>query len=148
MKFWTACLPLLLYPLLGVYGQGLAGDAVRSGAPFVDPYIFLFLGGMAIGAAMEQWGLHRRVALHIMRAVGTEPRRLLLGMLVATAAVSMWISNTATAVMMLPIAMALIQNGRARMGETLSFPIEGGKVIRAKIVDPVFYDKEGARQNV
>jgi sarcosine oxidase subunit alpha len=46
------------------------------------------------------------------------------------------------------IAMALIQNGRARMGETLSFPIEGGKVIRAKIVDPVFYDKEGARQNV
>ena len=46
------------------------------------------------------------------------------------------------------IAMALIQNGRARMGETLSFPVEGGKVIRAKIVDPVFYDKEGARQNV
>ena len=46
------------------------------------------------------------------------------------------------------IAMALIQNGRARMGETLSFPLEGGKVIRAKIVDPVFYDKEGARQNV
>lgn len=104
----TAALPLVLFPLFGVFGRGPAGDALRAAEPFVDAYIFLFMGGMTLGAAMEQWGLHRRVALHIMRAIGTEPRRLLLGMLVATAAVSMWISNTATAVMMMPIGMALL----------------------------------------
>ncbi|MGK3981546.1 SLC13 family permease [Sorangium sp. So ce136] len=105
---YTACLPLVLFPLLGVFGRGLAGDAARAVAPFLDAYILLFLGGMAIGAAMEQWNLHRRVALHIMRAVGADPKRLLLGMLVATATISLWISNTATAVMMLPIGLALL----------------------------------------
>ncbi|MBI3180893.1 MAG: DASS family sodium-coupled anion symporter [Myxococcales bacterium] len=112
----TACLPLLLYPLLGVFGAGRGGDLTRSAAPYADAYVFLFMGGMLIGAAMEQCGLHRRVALHIMRAIGTEPRRLLLGMLVATAAVSMWISNTATAVMMLPIGMALLSELEAAGG--------------------------------
>jgi sodium-dependent dicarboxylate transporter 2/3/5 len=67
-----------------------------------------------IGAAMEQWGLHRRVALRIMLALGTRPRRLLLGVLVATASVSLWISNTATAVMMMPIARALLVQIGAR----------------------------------
>jgi sodium-dependent dicarboxylate transporter 2/3/5 len=105
----TACIPLLLFPALGVFGRGFAGDLARSAAPFLDAYIFLFLGGMTIGAAMEEWGLHRRVALHIMLAIGTGPRHLLLGMLVATGAVSLWISNTATAVMMLPIAIALVK---------------------------------------
>jgi sodium-dependent dicarboxylate transporter 2/3/5 len=104
----TACLPLLLFPLFGVFGKGLPGDVVRSAEPFADGYIFLFLGGMMIGAAMEQWNLHRRAALHIMRAVGTDPKRLLLGMLIATASISLWISNTATAVMMLPIGIALL----------------------------------------
>lgn len=105
----TACLPLLLYPLFGVFGKGVSGDITRTAEPFFDAYIFLFMGGMLIGAAMEQWNLHKRVALHIMRAIGTEPRRLLFGMLVATAFVSLWISNTATAVMMLPIATALLR---------------------------------------
>ncbi|MFP2933972.1 SLC13 family permease, partial [Pyxidicoccus sp. 3LG] len=106
---WTALLPLALFPALGVFGDGGALVAVgRSAQPFLDPYIFLFMGGMALGAALEQWGLHRRIALLIMRAIGTGPRRLLFGMLVATAAVSLWISNTATAVMMVPIGMALI----------------------------------------
>ncbi|WP_437513145.1 SLC13 family permease [Sorangium sp. So ce1099] len=118
---YTACLPLVLFPLLGVFGRGLAGDAARAVAPFLDAYIFLFLGGMAIGAAMEQWGLHRRVALHIMRAVGADPKRLLLGMLVATASISLWISNTATAVMMLPIGLApLAQLESAAGGRRLS----------------------------
>jgi sodium-dependent dicarboxylate transporter 2/3/5 len=71
---------------------------------------------MVIGAAMEQWGLHRRIALYIMRAIGAQPARLLLGVLVATAAVSMWISNTATAVMMLPIGMALLAQLEASHG--------------------------------
>jgi sodium-dependent dicarboxylate transporter 2/3/5 len=118
---WTACLPLLLYPALGVFGTGLGGDLWRSASPFADAYIFLFMGGMTIGAGMEESGLHRRVALHIMAAIGTDPKRLLLGVLVATASVSLWISNTATAVMMVPIGMALIaqleaESGRRRLG--------------------------------
>ncbi|MCC6522785.1 MAG: DASS family sodium-coupled anion symporter [Polyangiaceae bacterium] len=117
----TACVPLVLYPLCGVFGAGPVGDVVASAEPYFDAYNFLFLGGMAIGAAMEHFQLHRRVALHIMRAIGTEPKRLLLGMLVATAAVSMWISNTATAVMMLPIALALVaQLERANGGRKLT----------------------------
>jgi len=113
---WTACLPLLLYPLLGVFDGGLLPNLRASAEPFVDAYLFLFLGGMMIGAAMEECLLHRRVALRIMRVIGTEPKRLLLGMLVATAAVSLWISNTATAVMMLPIGLALIAQLEAAGG--------------------------------
>ncbi|MEZ4309342.1 MAG: SLC13 family permease [Polyangiaceae bacterium] len=106
---WTACLPLALYPALGVFGEGVIGDAKKAAAPFTDAYIFLFFGGMMIGGAMEEQGLHRRVALQILRTIGTRPRRLLFGMLVATAFVSLWISNTATAVMMVPIAVALVR---------------------------------------
>jgi len=117
---WTALLPLALFPALGVFGDaGVLTAVSRSAQPFVDPYIFLFMGGMALGAALEQWGLHRRIALLIMRAIGTEPRRLLLGMLAATAAVSLWISNTATAVMMVPIGMALIAQLQAAEGRRL-----------------------------
>ncbi len=106
---WTSLLPVVLFPMMGVYGTGsVPGDVARSAAPFVDPYIFLFMGGMALGAGLEQWGLHRRIALLIMRAIGTGPQRLLLGMIVATTVVSLWISNTATAVMMVPIGMALM----------------------------------------
>lgn len=113
---WTACLPLALFPLFGIHGKALPANAQEAAEPFADAYIFLFMGGMAVGAAMEQWNLHRRIALQIMRLVGTEPKRLLLGMLVATAAVSMWISNTATAVMMLPIALALVAQLSAAEG--------------------------------
>lgn len=112
----TACLPLGLFPALGVYGKPLPQELVFAVEPFVDAYIFLFMGGMAIGAAMEEWGLHRRVALGILKAVGTEPRRLLWGVLLATGLVSAWISNTATAVMMLPIAMALLKQLEASGG--------------------------------
>lgn len=119
----TACLPILLYPLLGVFGGGLSAGVVKAAAPFTDAYIFLFFGGMVIGGAMEEQNLHRRVALHILRAIGTRPRRLLLGMLVATAFVSMWISNTATAVMMVPIAMALHRELEA--GEKRRLPAFG-----------------------
>jgi sodium-dependent dicarboxylate transporter 2/3/5 len=72
---------------------------------------------MAIGAATEQWNLHRRIALNIMRVIGTEPKRLLLGVLVATASVSLWISNTATAVMMFPIGLALVKELEAARGQ-------------------------------
>ncbi|AGC47608.1 sodium:sulfate symporter [Myxococcus stipitatus DSM 14675] len=117
---WTAVLPVALFPLLGVFDTANPAIAMgRAVLPFLDPYIFLFMGGMALGAGMEQWGLHRRIALLIMRAVGTGPERLLFGMLAATAAVSLWISNTATAVMMVPIGMALLTQLRAAEGRPL-----------------------------
>lgn len=104
---WTACLPLVLFPALGVFGDGLGGDLAGAVGPYVDPYIFLFLGGMGVAAAMQQWNLHRRIAVGIMAALGTDPRRLLLGVLCGAAFISLWISNTATAAMMVPIALAV-----------------------------------------
>jgi len=118
VPFWvTSCLPLLLYPWIGVTGEGPTEDFRVAALPFVDAYIFLFLGGMSLGAAMEKWNLHRRIALHTLKLIGTQPKRLLLGVLVATALVSMWISNTATAVMMMPIAMALLSQLEVARGQ-------------------------------
>jgi solute carrier family 13 (sodium-dependent dicarboxylate transporter), member 2/3/5 len=106
--YWTACVPLVAFPLFGVFGRGFSGDLAATVLPFLDPYIFLFAGGMAIAAAMQQWNLHRRLALAVMDSIGSDPNRLLAGVLVATAFVSMWISNTATATMMVPIGIALV----------------------------------------
>lgn len=97
----TALLPLALFPLLGVL------DMSATAAPFASELIFLFMGGFFIAAAMERTGLHRRVALAIVDAVGTSPARLILGFMLATAFLSMWISNTASTTMMLPIALAV-----------------------------------------
>ena len=105
---WTACVPLVVYPFSDVFSSRPLQNAQRVVEPYFDAYIFLFLGGMCIAAAMQQWNLHRRVALVIMRAIGTDPRRLLFGFLAATAFISLWISNTATAVMMLPIGLSVI----------------------------------------
>jgi solute carrier family 13 (sodium-dependent dicarboxylate transporter), member 2/3/5 len=103
----TALLPLVLLPLTGIYEGSSAFK--RAAAPYADPAIFLFLGGFMIALAIEKWGLHRRIALLTLLAVGTSPRRLVAGFLLATALISMWISNTATAVMMLPIGLAVVQ---------------------------------------
>lgn len=116
---WTACVPLVAFPLAGVFGRGPAGDLAASVTPFFDPYEFLFAGGMALAAGLEQQGLHRRLALGVMGTVGTQPRRLLAGVLAATAFVSLWISNTATAAMMLPIGLALLAQLEAREGRRL-----------------------------
>lgn len=97
----TALLPILLLPLLKV------GTLAEVTGAYADPVIFLFLGGFFIAATLERWDLHRRFALSAVRLVGTDAPRVVLAFLVATAAVSMWISNTATAVMMLPIATAV-----------------------------------------
>jgi solute carrier family 13 (sodium-dependent dicarboxylate transporter), member 2/3/5 len=104
----TACVPLVLFPALGVFGPGLGANLAAAARPYADPYIFLFAGGMCIAAAMQQWDLHRRLALGIMRLIGADPRRLLFGVLAATAFISLWISNTATATMMVPIGLAVI----------------------------------------
>jgi sodium-dependent dicarboxylate transporter 2/3/5 len=97
----TALLPLVLFPTLGVLSMQDAAS------PYANEVIFLFMGGFFLAAAMERWAVHKRIALVIMNAVGTSPKRLLLGIMTATAFVSMWISNTATTAMMLPIALAV-----------------------------------------
>lgn len=112
----TACVPLVLFPMLGVFGGPLGHDVASAAGPFVDAYIFLFLGGMVLGAALEECRLHERIALHILLAIGARAPQLLAGVLIATATVSMWISNTATAVMMLPIGLALVKQLEARAG--------------------------------
>ncbi|ODR96544.1 hypothetical protein AUC70_14810 [Methyloceanibacter stevinii] len=100
--FVTALLPLAVLPLLGV--EGIDGAA----APFAHPVVFLLLGGFLIGLALEKWNLHRRIAFHIILAVGSRPLSLIAGKMLATAFLSMWITNTATTIMVLPIAMSLI----------------------------------------
>jgi sodium-dependent dicarboxylate transporter 2/3/5 len=113
---WTACVPLVVFPAGGVFSPDPLEGALRTVLPYFDPYVFLFLGGMCIAAAMQQWSLHRRIALLVLRGVGTSPARILLGFLAATAFVSLWISNTATAAMMFPIGMAVIVQLEARSG--------------------------------
>lgn len=98
----TALLPLPLMPLLGVL------DIDTTAARYADDIIFLFLAGFLLAAAMEKSGLHRRIALQIVRAVGTTPSRIILGMMLATAFLSMWISNTATTVMMYAVGISVV----------------------------------------
>ena len=98
----TALLPVVLLPLLGV-----ASASVVSSAYFSDP-ILLFFGSFVMAAAVQSRGLHRRFALTLLRRVGTEPRRLLLGFLTSTALLSMWLNNTATAAMMVPLSNAVL----------------------------------------
>jgi sodium-dependent dicarboxylate transporter 2/3/5 len=98
----TALLPLVLLPLLGV---AAIGDAA---APYANPVIYLFMGGFVIAAALEACGLHRRIAVAIIGAVGTRPANLIGGFMAATAFISMWVSNTATVVMLLPMATSVI----------------------------------------
>lgn len=114
MAFWwltealplpvTALVPIALFPLLNV----LPTQAVT--AQFGNRNIFLFMGGFFLAAAIEKWDLHRRMALSVVMVLGTSPPKIVLGMMTATAFLSMWISNTATAVMMLPIAIAIIKS--------------------------------------
>ena len=98
----TALLPLLLFPILNVMSIG------DVGANYGSPIIFLFFGGFVLALALEKVNLHRRIALNIIRITGTTPNKVVLGFMIATASISMWISNTASTVVMLPIAMSVI----------------------------------------
>lgn len=98
----TALLPLVLFPLTK------ALDLNETAASYGHRFIFLYMGGFIIAIAIEKWGLHKRIALNIINVIGTSVPRILMGFMIATAFMSMWISNTATTVMMLPIAMAII----------------------------------------
>jgi solute carrier family 13 (sodium-dependent dicarboxylate transporter), member 2/3/5 len=107
----TALLPLVVMPVAGV------APVADVAAPYANKVIFLFLGGFVLAIALQRWDVHLRIALGVVRLVGTAPRRLVLGMMVATALLSMWVSNTATAVMMLPIGVSVLALlGRERGG--------------------------------
>lgn len=118
---WTSMIPLIVIPLFHVEAGGIAANIRPAILPYVEETIFLFLGGMIISAAMQEHGLHKRIALTVMHLIGAGPNRLLLGFIAATAFISLWISNTATAVMMVPIGLAVIAQLEAREGRKLFF---------------------------
>ncbi|WP_104741724.1 SLC13 family permease [Helicobacter ailurogastricus] len=99
----TALLPLVLFTLFGV------ASFKEVGASYASPIIFLFMGGFVLAMAMQKWNLHTRIALNIIALVGTSPRALVAGFMLATAFLSMWVSNTATAVMMMPVGLSVLQ---------------------------------------
>jgi sodium-dependent dicarboxylate transporter 2/3/5 len=98
----TSLIPLVAFPLMKVV------PAQEVASSYASPEIYLFMGGFFIAVAMQRWGLHRRIALGIVNVVGVKGDRIILGFMVATAFLSMWISNTATTMMMLPISFAVI----------------------------------------
>jgi sodium-dependent dicarboxylate transporter 2/3/5 len=116
----TSLLPILLFPLAGVAG------VKETAASYASEVIFLFMGGFILALGMERWGLHRRIALRVLAVAGTRPTRLLGGFMVASAFLSMWISNTATTVMMLPIGVSILRLVDVRVRA------EGGDAAAAK----------------
>lgn len=111
----TALLPVALFPLFGVV------DGKTISTMYFNHLIFLFIGGFFIAFAMERWDLHRRIALRILMLTGVSPGRILMGFMLATWVLSMWMSNTATAMMMVPIALSIVFKleeslGQKRMG--------------------------------
>ena len=105
----TSLLPLVAFPLTG------AVSLAETAPSYAHPIIFLFMGGFFLAVAMQRWNLHRRIALRTVALVGTRPRRLMLGFMLATAFLSMWVSNTATVMMMVPIAMAVLAQATDRL---------------------------------
>jgi solute carrier family 13 (sodium-dependent dicarboxylate transporter), member 2/3/5 len=116
----TALLPLIVLPLLGV------ADIAAAAAPYANPLVFLFLGGFLLAACVKRWGLHRRIAYGVVVRVGTDPRRLILGFMLASGFLSMWISNTAAVILLLPVAMSVIaavENAIGTNGQTRRFAL-------------------------
>ncbi|MES2794046.1 MAG: SLC13 family permease [Planctomycetota bacterium] len=117
----TSLIPLLAYPVLGIQK---ADDVAKS---YIDSNVWLALGGFIIALGIERWGLHRRMALHVLCSLGTSPRRIVLGFMIATAFLSMWISNTAATLMMLPIGLALLRTlEEIASGENTASPNTNG----------------------
>jgi len=123
----TALLPIILFPLSG------AMDLETTTAAFGHRYIFLYIGGFTLAIAIERWNLHKRIALHIIRLIGTDRKMIVLGFMLATALLSMWISNTATSVMMLPIGLAIIGQFGSGNGGTEADKKSFGRVLMLSI---------------
>lgn len=127
----TSLLPIVLFPVLTALEIG------EVTAPYANPIVFLFLGGFLIAIAMQKWNLHRRIALLTLKRVGTHPRQIILGMMIATAFLSMWVSNTATTLMMLPIGLSVLtlviensrHTGTDEQNASMSEDIRSGKAI-------------------
>jgi sodium-dependent dicarboxylate transporter 2/3/5 len=118
----TALLPLVLFPLLGVL------KANEVAMRYADQNIFLFMGGFFIAMAMQRWNLHKRFALYIVKYLGTSPHKIILGFMIASAFLSMWISNTATTMMIFPIGLAIIMHTETMLKkENPKFDISKGK---------------------
>jgi solute carrier family 13 (sodium-dependent dicarboxylate transporter), member 2/3/5 len=98
----VALVPMLLFPLMNI------ASLKETTSKYADPVIFLFMGGFMIGLAIEKWNLHKRIALSIVKLTGTSGNRIVLGFILATGLISMWLSNTATTMMMYPIAASVI----------------------------------------
>ena len=119
----TSLLPMVLFPLLGIV------EIRNAAAPYAHPIIYLFFGGFLLALAMERWGLHRRIALGLIGFMGTKPTRIVAGFMISSAFLSMWVSNTATALMMLPIAISVIAlleaqaNGETAKGHARAFSL-------------------------
>jgi sodium-dependent dicarboxylate transporter 2/3/5 len=113
----TSILPIVLFPLLGV---ATSGATVKY---YANNNIYLFMGGFMIALAIERWGLHRRIALTITSLLGTSPARVVMGFMCGTAFMSMWISNTATTMMMLPIGLAVISETVKLTGKETKFAV-------------------------
>jgi solute carrier family 13 (sodium-dependent dicarboxylate transporter), member 2/3/5 len=107
----TSLIPLIMFPFLSI----LSGEEIA--ASYINSVIFLFLGGFLIAIAMESWELHKRIALKIITIFGGTPNSIIIGFMFAAAFLSMWISNTATAVMMLPIALSVIMKMEEEFGK-------------------------------
>ena len=98
----TALIPIVLFPILNI--QTIS----KTTASFGHPLIFLFLGGFLLAEGIQKWGLHKRIALNIIKIIGVSPKKIIAGFMLSSAFLSMWISNTATALMMLPIGLSVI----------------------------------------
>ncbi|MFN3526927.1 MAG: SLC13 family permease, partial [Paracoccus sp. (in: a-proteobacteria)] len=130
----TALLPIVLIPSL------TERTVAQATQPYASSIVFLFLGGFLIAIAMEKWHLHTRIALLTLRRVGVSPRRIVLGMMLATGFLSMWVSNTATTLMMLPIGMSVlalvIERGSRQDGAAAGEALAEGGTITDVVRDP------------
>lgn len=110
----TAFLPLILMPLLGILPIASVSEN------YMHPTVLLYMGGFLLATGIEKWNLHRRIALNIINLLGTDLRRIVLGFILATGILSMWISNSATSLMMLPIGLAVVNQFKSQLGESNS----------------------------